>query len=85
MLRAGTSLTVSGSDDGVIPITRPDIVFTRQRVAIFVDGCFWHSCPEHGTRPATNIAYWNATSREVAHIGTYALPSRTSEAGHIAG
>lgn len=39
---------------------RPDIVFTRQRVAIFVDGCFWHGCPEHGRRPRTNATYWDA-------------------------
>lgn len=38
---------------------RPDIVFTRARIAVFVDGCFWHSCPQHGTRPATNTDYWN--------------------------
>lgn len=37
---------------------RPDVVFTRLRVAVFVDGCFWHSCPLHGTRPAANRAYW---------------------------
>jgi DNA mismatch endonuclease (patch repair protein) len=39
---------------------RPDVVFTRQRVAVFVDGCFWHGCPEHGRRPRTNAAYWAA-------------------------
>lgn len=37
---------------------RPDVVFTRKRVAVFVDGCFWHGCPEHATRPKTNIGYW---------------------------
>lgn len=38
---------------------RPDIVFTRYRVAVFVDGCFWHSCPDHrGTLPKTNADYW---------------------------
>ncbi|MET4079609.1 DNA mismatch endonuclease Vsr [Janibacter sp. UYMM211] len=35
-----------------------DIAFPRQRLAIFVDGCFWHGCPEHGTRPAANSAWW---------------------------
>ena len=38
--------------------TRPDIVFTRERVAIFVDGCFWHQCPRHGAVPQANRAYW---------------------------
>ena len=39
---------------------RPDVVFTRKRVAVFVDGCFWHCCPEHGTRPSFNSDYWGA-------------------------
>lgn len=37
---------------------RPDIVFRRQRVAVFVDGCFWHGCPKHGVRPKTNVEFW---------------------------
>lgn len=37
---------------------RPDIVFTRAKVAVFVDGCFWHSCPEHGHQPSQNVSYW---------------------------
>ena len=37
---------------------RPDIVFTRAKVAIFVDGCFWHCCPEHGAAPGQNTGYW---------------------------
>lgn len=37
---------------------RPDIAFTRAKVAVFVDGCYWHSCPEHGTKPKTNADYW---------------------------
>lgn len=35
-----------------------DIAFPRQRLAVFVDGCFWHSCPEHGTKPASNSSWW---------------------------
>lgn len=43
---------------------RPDIVFTRARVAVFVDGCFWHVCPEHGRIPGgRNAAYWEAKLR----------------------
>lgn len=38
---------------------RPDVVFVSRRVAIFVDGCFWHGCPEHGVRPKTNAAFWD--------------------------
>ncbi|WP_328413771.1 very short patch repair endonuclease [Streptomyces violaceus] len=37
---------------------RPDIAFTRARVAVFVDGCFWHCCPEHGRQPGVNGGYW---------------------------
>lgn len=38
---------------------RADIVFTRQRVAVFVDGCFWHMCPLHGNLPGgKNANYW---------------------------
>lgn len=35
-----------------------DIVFTRAKVAVFIDGCFWHSCPEHGTSPTANQEWW---------------------------
>ena len=37
---------------------RPDIVFPRAKVAVFVDGCFWHQCPEHGRMPKANREYW---------------------------
>lgn len=37
-----------------------DIAFTRRKVAVFLDGCFWHGCPEHGTRPTANAAWWSA-------------------------
>ena len=35
-------------------------MFTRARVAVFVDGCFWHGCPEHAKPPRTNSGYWSA-------------------------
>ena len=37
---------------------RPDLVFPTERVAVFLDGCFWHSCPEHGTTPHANRRWW---------------------------
>jgi DNA mismatch endonuclease (patch repair protein) len=40
-------------------VIRPDIAFTRRRIAVFVDGCFWHSCPEHGRQPRVNGDYWS--------------------------
>jgi len=42
---------------------RPDIVFTARRVAVFVDGCFWHCCPDHGSQPAANTWYWEPKLR----------------------
>jgi DNA mismatch endonuclease (patch repair protein) len=42
---------------------RVDIAFTRQRLAVFVDGCFWHGCPEHGRTPRKNPDYWHAKLR----------------------
>lgn len=39
---------------------RPDVVFGPAGVAVFVDGCFWHRCPEHSTSPSANAAYWRA-------------------------
>ena len=37
---------------------RPDVVFTRARLVVFVMGDFWHSCPRHGTRPRANAGWW---------------------------
>jgi DNA mismatch endonuclease (patch repair protein) len=42
---------------------RPDIVFTRRKIAIFIDGCFWHVCPQHGRQPTTNEWYWTPKLR----------------------
>lgn len=38
--------------------SRPDIVIVGVRLAIFVDGCFWHGCPDHGSLPVANRAFW---------------------------
>jgi len=37
---------------------RPDFVFRQVRLALFVDGCFWHGCPKHATKPVNNRAFW---------------------------
>src|ERR1700722_19051919 len=42
---------------------RPDIAFTARRVAVFVGGCFWHACPQHGRNPAVNVNYWTPKLR----------------------
>ena len=39
---------------------RADLVFTRAKVAVYVDGCFWHGCPDHGNRPRANAEWWSA-------------------------
>ena len=41
----------------------PDLVFLGPKVAVFVDGCFWHSCPIHGNTPSTNCDYWEPKLR----------------------
>jgi DNA mismatch endonuclease (patch repair protein) len=46
-------------DDKRLP-GRPDIVFAGARLAVFVDGCFWHACPEHGVLPKNNRDWWQA-------------------------
>lgn len=48
--------------DFMVPLpgrrVRVDVAFPRRGVAVFLDGCFWHSCPEHGSRPRANPNYW---------------------------
>lgn len=39
---------------------RPDVVFTRRKIALFLDGCYWHGCPDHCRIPASNRDYWTA-------------------------
>jgi DNA mismatch endonuclease (patch repair protein) len=47
-------------DAPILPAARrrPDIVFGTAKVAVFVDGCFWHGCPDHATWPKANEAFW---------------------------
>jgi DNA mismatch endonuclease (patch repair protein) len=48
--------------DVTLPGTRrrADVAFLRPKVAVFVDGCFWHGCPTHGTWPKTNASWWRS-------------------------
>ena len=39
---------------------RPDIVFPKRKIAIFIDGCFWHGCIKCSRKPASNLVYWRA-------------------------
>lgn len=43
-----------------VTLARPDVVFPRVRIAVFLDGCFWHGCPTHGSTPSANGAWWRA-------------------------
>jgi len=54
---------VGGGVDGERFRVRPDFVFAVRRIAVFVDGCFWHGCPRHGAKPKGNAAFWRAKFR----------------------
>ncbi len=56
--RRGIRFRVSTRPQPELPRTA-DLVLRKSRVAVFVDGCFWHGCPDHGTQPATNREYWS--------------------------
>src|SRR5260221_9025305 len=56
-------------------VGKPDFVFPKLRLAIFIDGCFWHGCPKHGRKPGSNRSYWlaklarnRARDREVVRL-----------------
>ena len=58
---------------------KPDFVFRARRLAVFVDGCFWHGCPLHATRPKTNAAFWRdkiAANRTRDRLVTRTLRAR---------
>lgn len=66
------------------PRRRADLLFRGARVAVFVDGCYWHACPAHGTRPAANAGWWETkladnvardrdTDRRLGEIGWEAV------------
>lgn len=43
---------------------KPDIAFPKRKIAIFIDGCFWHGCPVHSTTPKTNVDFWEAKIKD---------------------
>jgi len=57
LMDMGLSFRANATVELDIP-SRPDVSFDAERVAVFVDGCFWHSCPAHTTRPKANQAWW---------------------------
>jgi DNA mismatch endonuclease, patch repair protein len=56
-LRYRVDLPIRLGDGGRV---RPDVVFTRRRLCLFVDGCYWHGCERHCRVPTANRAYWRA-------------------------
>jgi DNA mismatch endonuclease, patch repair protein len=59
---------------------KPDFLFPAERVVVFVDGCFWHGCPQHGTSAKSNAAFWAAkiTANQARDLDT---SRRLREAG----
>jgi len=60
---------------GKTPAGRPDLVFASRKIAIFIDGCFWHGCPDHYVRPRSRTEFWAAkleenTSRDARQVAT---------------
>jgi DNA mismatch endonuclease (patch repair protein) len=56
--RRHVTITLKAAKETKARKTRPDFVFLRQRVALFVDGCFWHGCPWHSPVSRHNSPYW---------------------------
>lgn len=50
--------------DTRVETSRPDIAFVGRRLAVFVDGCFWHGCPDHYVRPRTRLDFWSTKLRQ---------------------
>ena len=65
LIKVFRSLRITGWRRNSRLFGKPDFVFPRQRIAVFVDGCFWHSCPRpgHSNRPRNNAAFWDLKLR----------------------
>lgn len=64
---------------GIRLVGNPDFVWSKERVALFVDGCFWHGCPVHGRIPHSRRDYWEA--KLAGNASRDRLVSRTLKAG----
>jgi DNA mismatch endonuclease (patch repair protein) len=58
LIRIFREYNISGWRRHVAIFGNPDFVFPKFRLVVFVDGCFWHGCPKHGTQPASNRSFW---------------------------
>lgn len=61
--RAGLRYRVDYPPLPTLKRRRADIVFTRRKIAVFIDGCYWHGCPEHYVLPKRNTDYWTEKIR----------------------
>lgn len=64
--RRGLRFVVDRTPPGTNRRRRVDVLLRGARIALFVDGCFWHSCPEHGVLPRANRNWWRVKLRGVA-------------------
>ena len=55
----GSAVSTSASRTWKSTKTELTSRFTRQKIAVFIDGCYWHGCPQHGTRPVANREWWD--------------------------
>ena len=64
-----------------LPRRSIDIAFTKMRVAVFVDGCFWHACPVHAIWPRANAAWWRQSCRAMRNATETRMPSLSHRDG----
>lgn len=60
-----------------------DLVFTKVKVAVFVDGCFWHGCPAHHTKAATNAEFWSEKVRRTQERDAQTNAALTEAGWHV--
>ena len=58
MIRVLRSSHISGWRRNQAVLGKPDFVFPKEKIALFVDGCFWHGCPKHSNMPMNNQEFW---------------------------
>ena len=58
MIQILRSHHISGWRRNQAVLGKPDFVFPKQKIALFVDGCFWHGCPKHSNMPKNNQEFW---------------------------
>ena len=58
LIKIFRSSAITGWRRGYPIFGKPDFVFLKHKLAVFVDGCFWHSCPRHRSQPVNNLEFW---------------------------